>query len=111
MSAIACGCACRTSTSSADLLTFPRCVEIARQNQLQLELIRSVGHPEPRAGLDIEEPARAIDDRVDLMRLIAHRVEFMHRPEVVVFLDGNGPYFRKVVGNPRGRREVEILQA
>ena len=66
---------------------------------LRVRPIRRVGHADADARLDVPALPRAIDDREQLVRLLAARREGVERSEVVVLLGRQRPARREVVGD------------
>src|ERR1700730_4186413 len=52
-----------------------------------------------------------VDHAVQLVCLLACRIEPAEGPEIVVLLDSRCPYPGKIVGDTRRRREFDILDA
>src|SRR5207344_781814 len=51
-----------------------------------------------------------VDHAVQLMTLLAGGIEVVKRPEVGVFLGGDRPLFREVIGDACRGSEIQILQ-
>src|SRR5260370_8353891 len=96
-----------------DLGASPRSgasIEIARQDQLQRDLVRRVGESKSYARLKIQGLGRVIDDPVELMGLLIAGVELVDGSEIVVFLDGKGPGTGQIAADAGPRPEAQVVQ-
>src|ERR1700730_14637847 len=85
-------------------------VEVARQDKFQCQLVRPGVQRTADASFDIPGFHDMIDNRINLVGLLAYRNEVMQRTKVAVFLDCQY-ILLQVIGDSRGRREVEALYA
>src|SRR6185312_46246 len=93
------------------LLLGPEVVQIARQNELERQLVRRVREREARAGLDVEGTDGMVDDGEQLVDLRRHRRDVTERSEIIILLGGHSPHRREVVVDARRGDEVETLDA
>src|SRR5262245_34134328 len=87
----------RSPTPPADLAQL---AQAARDDQLELQLIRRVGQSNTDARFNLERP-RIADDAEDLMRLIGGTFEMADETVVGILLDADAPLRWRVVDEPR----------
>src|SRR5713226_10423995 len=85
----------------------PLLVEIARQHQLENDAVRRSGQSKTDAGLELPGLPGMVDHAVQLVSLVACRVEPAQGPEIIVLLDGRCPGRGEIVGDTRCRREID----
>lgn len=59
------------------------------------------------AEFDAYRLASIVDHREQRLVLLDRRLEMAERAEIGIVLDCDGPAFGKIIGDPRGRREIE----
>src|SRR5258708_37773507 len=86
-------------------------MEGERQKEFERDMVSRFVKPDAHHRLDIEGFARIIDDAVKLMGLFASWHKFPDGPEIRIMLDCEGPVVGKIVCDPHGSREIQILDA
>src|SRR5450631_2080933 len=77
-------------------------VQIARDDQLERQLVRPTRYPEARARFEVERARSMVHDSKELVHLIVRRLEVAEGAEVGVLLAGNCPVFADVIRETRG---------
>src|SRR5579863_337741 len=84
-------------------------VQIARDHQLEGQLVGTCGHADSHASLDIKSLGAVIYHGPDLVKLLRYGKEFVQRTEVGILFGGHGPFVVQVVRNAGRGNVFEML--